>query len=109
MSGKSMFRIVCSSALCGATLLGGTPQSRPPSRPLVFEPHRGQSAREVKWLARESGYQLFVTDDSAVFVIQDGPGRHSAHELNKAPLLFGRANASQPTPIPFEHDPDEAE
>src|SRR5215831_19199794 len=38
--------------------------AKPFNRPLLFEPNRGQVAREVKWLARGPGYQLFFTTDA---------------------------------------------
>ncbi len=35
--------------------------------PLAFEPNRGQTAPEVKYLARGGGYTLFLTPSAAVF------------------------------------------
>lgn len=37
--------------------------------PLMFEANAGQSAREVKFLARGPGYKLFLTADEAVMVL----------------------------------------
>jgi Beta-propeller repeat len=40
--------------------------------PLSFEPNQGQTDARVKFLARASGYTLFVTADEAVFARRDG-------------------------------------
>jgi uncharacterized repeat protein (TIGR01451 family) len=40
------------------------------SLPLFFEPNQGQSAPEVKFLARGAGYGLFLTADEAVLELQ---------------------------------------
>src|SRR5689334_7105000 len=40
--------------------------------PLSFEPNQGQTDARVKFLARASGYTLFVTADQAVFAGCDG-------------------------------------
>ena len=40
--------------------------------PLSFEPNQGQTDARVKFLARASGYTLFVTADEAVFTGRDG-------------------------------------
>lgn len=45
---------------------------------LSFEANEGQSAREVKFLARGSGYALFLTEDGAVLSLtKDGAGAHA--------------------------------
>jgi len=40
------------------------------SLPMFFEPNRGQTAPQVKFLARGSGYGLFLTADEAVLELQ---------------------------------------
>src|ERR1019366_5919965 len=40
------------------------------SLPLFFEPNQGQTAPQVKFLARGSGYGLFLTADEAVLQLQ---------------------------------------
>jgi hypothetical protein len=40
------------------------------SLPMFFEPNQGQSAPQVKFLARGSGYGLFLTSDEAVLKLQ---------------------------------------
>jgi hypothetical protein len=40
--------------------------------PFSFEPNQGQTDARVKFLARASGYTLFVTSDEAVFAGHDG-------------------------------------
>jgi Bacterial Ig-like domain (group 3)/MBG domain (YGX type)/Chitobiase/beta-hexosaminidase C-terminal domain/Beta-propeller repeat len=45
--------------------------------PLSFEVNDGQIAREVQFLARGSGYSLFLTEDAAVLsLMKDGAGSH---------------------------------
>ena len=41
--------------------------------PLSFEPNQGQTDARVKFLARASGYTLFVTAEEAVFAGREGP------------------------------------
>src|SRR5207247_1522533 len=40
------------------------------SRPLTFEANKGQTASQVKFLSRGSGYALFLTPTEAVFTLQ---------------------------------------
>jgi len=40
--------------------------------PLSFEPNQGQTDARVKFVARASGYTLFMTADEAVFASRDG-------------------------------------
>jgi hypothetical protein len=42
--------------------------------PLTFEENVGQTAREVRYLSRGSGYQLFLTNQEAVLALRN-PGR----------------------------------
>lgn len=56
------------------------------SLPLFFEPNRGQTAPQVKFLARGAGYGLFLTADEAVL---------SLHRPSPAPRT---ATAPQPAP-----------
>src|SRR5258708_7254539 len=43
--------------------------------PLAFEPNRGQSGRDVQFLARGVGYTVFLTPDGAVITLQRGSVR----------------------------------
>lgn len=40
--------------------------------PMHFEPNRGQTAKEVKFLARGPGYALFLTEDELVMSLRRG-------------------------------------
>jgi hypothetical protein len=62
------------SALLTTSLFGQsyTPGSHPFHRPLVFEPNRGQAPDQVKWIARASGYLLFITSDGVTMMLPDG-------------------------------------
>ena len=42
--------------------------------PMHFEPNQGQTADEVRYLARGAGYSLFLTDTEAVLVLRKGRG-----------------------------------
>jgi uncharacterized protein (TIGR03437 family) len=46
--------------------------ARPSHLPLIFEPNRGQTDSEVRYLARGSGYTLFLTDAEAVIAPRNG-------------------------------------
>ena len=45
--------------------------------PLFFEPNRGQTDPKVKFLARGSGYGLFLTADEAVLELQPPAYQHA--------------------------------
>jgi hypothetical protein len=47
------------------------------SLPLSFEPNRGQSDKQVQWLARGPQYTLFLTGHDAVLKMDQIPLRHS--------------------------------
>ena len=49
------------------------------SLPLFFEPNQGQTAPQVKFVARGAGYGLFLTADEAVLKLQ-----HSAFSTSLA-------------------------
>lgn len=70
-------KLFCAAVLLPATfLLGAAARTEPPlpprvsdsygKLPLSFEANRGQTARQVKFLARGPGYTLFLTGDAAV-------------------------------------------
>lgn len=65
------------------------------SLPLFFEPNQGQTDPQVKFLARGSGYGLFLTADEAVLELQ-----HSA----PSPFGSGQAkNSHQPSAVSTPH------
>jgi hypothetical protein len=49
--------------------------------PLAFEPNVGQANPEAKFLARGSGYELFLTPKESVLVLKEGFGDFSSHLL----------------------------
>jgi uncharacterized repeat protein (TIGR01451 family) len=53
--------------------------------PIMFEPNRGQSNPDVKFLARGAGYSLFLDADGAV--LASPPARNSSHPNSGAKLL----------------------
>ena len=57
------------------------------SLPLFFEPNHGQTAPQVKFLARGAGYGLFLTADEAVLQLQPSAvsTQHSAFGSQRAP------------------------
>ena len=68
------------------TTLASNSPSKSISLPLFFEPNRGQTAPQVKFLARGAGYGLFLTADEAVLDL---------HRLSAAPRT---ATAPRPAP-----------
>ncbi|HSE32109.1 MAG TPA: SBBP repeat-containing protein [Pyrinomonadaceae bacterium] len=57
--------------------------------PLSFEPNKGQTAEEVKFLARSSGYTLFLTGNEAVLRFQN---QHKSNEASTLRLSLKNAN-----------------
>ena len=64
--------------------------------PLSFEPNKGQTDSSVRFLARSSGYALFLTSDEAVFRFQNKHNspdssvlRMSLKDANRNPLVTG--------------------
>jgi hypothetical protein len=62
-----MFRTLLLSAISAACLLAAVPQQNSFKQPVVFEPNRGQFPHKVKWIARGSRYQVFLTSEGATF------------------------------------------
>ncbi|MHC4955292.1 MAG: DUF7948 domain-containing protein [Planctomycetota bacterium] len=66
--------------------------------PLAFEANRGQTADEVKFLARGQGYALFLTTQDAVLRLEDGNvrlalvGANDSARVAGAEPLPGKAN-----------------
>jgi len=48
--------------------------------PLSFEPNRGQTDAQVKFLARGSGYTLFLTQSEAVFSLHQSASRSTSRQ-----------------------------
>src|SRR5215468_9882417 len=67
-----MSRILLFSLISSASLMAAAPGRQPFRQPLVFEPNRGQTSPQVKWLARGPGYQLFVTGKGVTIKINEG-------------------------------------
>ena len=66
--------------------------------PLSFEVNRGQSAKEVKFLARGQGYVLFLTRDEAVLALRK-PGR-TPQQRRALSALSGRLQKYlRPAPV----------
>ncbi|HYO75054.1 MAG TPA: SBBP repeat-containing protein, partial [Thermoanaerobaculia bacterium] len=62
------------------------------ARPLVFEQNHGQTAAEVKFLARGDGYALFLTRSSAVMKL------HPQREGSSAAVTMKLIGAAEPVP-----------
>jgi len=93
-----MFRIVLLSLISSATFLVAAPQPQPFSRSLVFEPNRGQAPEQVKWIARGSGYQLFLTNEGATMTIQEGPAPPvKGDTIRSSAQLYGPRSARAAT------------
>ena len=81
-----------------ALLLSAAARTSPPPRtvdsygklPLSFETNRGQTARQVKFLARGPGYTLFLTGDAAVLSLR----REKADAILRMKLAGANTRAS---------------
>src|SRR6516162_6859551 len=73
-----------------------TDTAKPFNRPLLFEPNRGQAAREVKWLARGPGYQLFFTTDAVTIALPDRAAAPARSASQTAKSLLPRLPFASP-------------
>jgi len=64
--------------------------------PLIFEPNQGQSDPQVKFLARGSGYGLFLTAEEAVLALQPSVDSRqtSARKLSVVRMKLAGANTN---------------
>ncbi|MFZ3216977.1 MAG: SBBP repeat-containing protein [Candidatus Acidiferrales bacterium] len=62
--------------------------------PLAFEANQGQTAPEVRYLAHGQGYQLFLTNQGAVFTLRHASSG-SATAAKRSPLLAVRSRRSR--------------
>ncbi len=71
-------------------------QATPVSLPLFFEPNQGQTDPQVKFLARGSGYGIFLTADEAVLKLQPSAlsTQHSAPAVIRMRLEGANSAAS---------------
>jgi hypothetical protein len=58
--------------------------------PLIFEANRGQSSKEVKFISRNAGYNLFLTQTEAVMALR------GTDESKKAKAKVPRSSANSP-------------
>jgi hypothetical protein len=63
--------------------------------PLMFEPNQGQSDPSVRFLARGSGYGLYLTADQAVLMLQHSKSssQHSASQVSVIRMRLAGAHA----------------
>jgi hypothetical protein len=80
--------------------------------PLSFEPNKGQTDSVVKFLARSSGYALFLTSDEAVFRFQNKHNssdssvlRMSLKDANRNPQVTGLSELPGKTNYFIGNDP----
>ncbi len=64
--------------------------------PMYFEPNQGQTAAEVRYLARGAGYSLFLTDSEAVLVL-----RKAVEPASSRPEAGSPSPEPAPTPRRF--------
>jgi hypothetical protein len=58
--------------------------------PLAFEPNDGQTDAQVKYMARGSGYVLFLTADDAVFSLRSQPSASTAYAVRRGLEVRGK-------------------
>ena len=82
-------------------LLGASPGTAQvvPKLPFAFEANTGQTAKEVKFLARGSGYTLFLTPTEAVLSLRESVLRMKLVRSNPAARVAGL------DPLPVESKP----
>src|SRR4051794_31409125 len=66
-----MFRFLSISLISSTMFLAAATQPAQIRRPLVFEPNRGQAPASVKWLARGSSYNLFLSNEGLSIVVPE--------------------------------------
>ena len=73
--GGNLIRFATPAVMTGSTEHTTVPRSslHMASLPLFFEPNQGQTDSRVKFLARGSGYGLFLTEDEAVLELRHSP------------------------------------
>ena len=64
------------------------------SLPMFFEPNQGQTAPQVKFLARGAGYGLFLTADEAVLELQHPALSLSIQPSARSQSQFGDSHAA---------------
>jgi Beta-propeller repeat len=81
-----VFRFLLASLVSSVTLLAAAPEPHPLHHPLVFEPNRGQAPAPVKWIARGSGYQVFLTQEGLTMLVPAEAPSHSRPFPGTRPL-----------------------
>ncbi len=61
--------------------------------PLAFEPNQGQTDAQVKYLARGSGYTLFLTANDAVFSLRSRQAKKESNAVVRMHLAGGNSQA----------------
>lgn len=62
--------------------------------PMVFEPNQGQTDPQVRFLARGSGYGLFLTNDEAVLVLERAGSKDQATKVQHSVVRMGLEGAN---------------
>ncbi len=83
---NTALKVQSESASAGARLAYG-------NLPLIFEQNQGQSDSRVKFLARGSGYGLFLTGDGPLLALRDGANK-TQHALDFSALRMKLAGAN---------------
>jgi hypothetical protein len=64
---------------------------------VIFEPNLGQAPPEVTWIARSSGYRLFLTNEGAAIMLTDHPSESPRDVLTHAVFQPMRPKLSRRT------------
>jgi Beta-propeller repeat/Domain of unknown function DUF11 len=62
--------------------------------PMIFEPNRGQTDAQVRFMARGNGYGLFLTDDEAVLVLRRTGKQGKAQDSKSSVIRMSLAGAT---------------
>ena len=89
-----------------ASHAGGLPKSPGAvgvTLPIAFEPNRGQTAAQVRFLGRASGYQFFIKDDESVIALnaltrrQRGNGASSGSIVEEPRVIRIKLTGANPS------------
>src|SRR5687768_13223508 len=91
---KRMSVFLVSAVVLASPLVASPAKESPAARyahlPMSFEPNRGQTAAEVRFLSRGAGYTLFLTPSAAVLALRS----EKAPELSRTAVVRMRLSGA---------------
>jgi hypothetical protein len=93
-----MLRLLLSLCVSAAAFVFAAPQPEAFSRPLVFEPNRGQAPANMQWLARGAGFQLGFTSEGATLALLERLEEEPSSTLLPEPFELPQAARTTASP-----------